>query len=54
MNQSLPASVPPYAGAPDSPRRAFRSLDDALVGGVASGLARHLGVPVLWMRAAFL
>ena len=54
MNQPLPASAPPYAGAPDSPRRAFRALDDSLVGGVASGLARHLGVPVLWMRAAFL
>ena len=54
MNQPLPASAPPYDGAPDPPRRAFRSLDDALVGGVASGLAQHLGVPVLWMRAAFL
>lgn len=54
MNQPLPASAPPYAGAPDAPRRAFRSLDDALVGGVASGLARHLGVPALWVRAAFL
>ena len=30
MNQPLPASAPPYAGAPDAPRRAFRSLDDAL------------------------
>ncbi len=54
MNQPLPASAAPYDGAPDPPRRAFRSLDDALIGGVASGLARHLGVPVLWMRAAFL
>jgi signal transduction histidine kinase/phage shock protein PspC (stress-responsive transcriptional regulator) len=25
-----------------------------VVGGVASGLARHLGVPVLWVRAGFL
>ena len=44
MNQPLPATVPPYAGGRRSPRRAFRSLDDRLLGGVAAGLAEHLGV----------
>jgi signal transduction histidine kinase/phage shock protein PspC (stress-responsive transcriptional regulator) len=48
-------SYPPPAVAPvTGSRRAFRSLDDGLVGGVASGLARHLGVPVLWVRGGFL
>jgi signal transduction histidine kinase/phage shock protein PspC (stress-responsive transcriptional regulator) len=41
--------------APDlSPRRATRSADDRYLGGVAAGLAAHLGLPVLWVRAAFL
>ncbi len=35
-------------------RRASRDLDDSMVGGVASGLAHHLGVPVAWTRAGFL
>jgi len=39
---------------PYAPRRALRSTDDRLLGGVAAGLARHLGVEVLWVRAAFL
>src|SRR5262245_57357047 len=34
-------------------RRATRNSQDPILGGVASGLARHLGVPVLWVRAAF-
>lgn len=34
-------------------RRATRSTDDAYVAGVAAGLARHLGVPVLWVRLGF-
>ncbi|WP_084634462.1 ATP-binding protein [Propionicicella superfundia] len=38
--------------APDV-RRASRSLDDAWVGGVCSGLAHHLGWPVLGLRVAF-
>lgn len=35
------------------PRRATRDAEAAVVGGVAAGLARHLGVSVLWVRAAF-
>jgi signal transduction histidine kinase/phage shock protein PspC (stress-responsive transcriptional regulator) len=34
-------------------RRATRDSESPIVGGVASGLARHLGVPVLWVRAGF-
>ncbi len=42
--------------APTQPhewRRASRDSESPIVGGVASGLARHLGVPVLWVRASF-
>ena len=35
------------------PRRATRDTQEPILGGVAAGLARHLGVPVLWMRAGF-
>ncbi len=38
---------------PASTRRATRDTQDTLIGGVASGLARHLGLPVLWVRLAF-
>jgi signal transduction histidine kinase/phage shock protein PspC (stress-responsive transcriptional regulator) len=34
-------------------RRAHRPADRRLVGGVATGLAEHLGVPVLYVRLAF-
>ncbi|WP_182524427.1 ATP-binding protein [Nocardioides dongkuii] len=40
--------------APYEPRRAYRDTQDVVLGGVASGLARHLAVPVLWVRAGFL
>ena len=38
---------------PGEPRRAFRDLSSPISGGVASGLATHLGVPVLWVRVFF-
>ncbi len=34
-------------------RRATRDTQEPIIGGVAAGLARHLGLPVLWMRAGF-
>ena len=34
-------------------RRATRDAQDPIIGGVAGGLARHLAVPVLWVRVAF-
>jgi signal transduction histidine kinase len=36
------------------PRKAYRSPDEAILGGVAAGLAEHLGVPVLWVRVGFM
>jgi signal transduction histidine kinase/phage shock protein PspC (stress-responsive transcriptional regulator) len=39
---------------PYEPRKAYRDSQDSILGGVASGIARHLGVPSLWVRAAFL
>ncbi len=35
------------------PRRAYRDTTHPLLGGVAAGLAQHLAVPVLWVRAGF-
>ena len=40
--------------SPAAPRRAFRSTDDRWLGGVASGLAQHFGLPVLWVRMGLL
>ncbi len=48
---ALPAA--PQAPAPRELRRAYRDSQRLVVGGVASGLARHLGLPVLWVRAGF-
>jgi len=54
----FPSPAAPTAGAsssvPQTPRRAFRSSDERWLGGVASGLAHHLGLPVLWIRAGLL
>lgn len=38
---------------PTDVRRATRDTQDYIVGGVASGLAAHLALPVAWVRAAF-
>ena len=35
-------------------RRATRDTTQPIIGGVAAGLARHLAVPVIWVRVAFL
>ncbi|NRQ49799.1 ATP-binding protein [Aeromicrobium stalagmiti] len=35
-------------------RRAYRPADHRLVGGVATGVAEHFNVPVLWVRLAFI
>jgi signal transduction histidine kinase/phage shock protein PspC (stress-responsive transcriptional regulator) len=34
-------------------RKLYRSTDSRMLGGVAGGLAAHLGLPVLWVRMAF-
>ena len=53
----MSTSTHPRAAAPAPPRhiyrRATRDTQDRVIGGVASGLAAHLAVPVLWVRAAF-
>jgi signal transduction histidine kinase/phage shock protein PspC (stress-responsive transcriptional regulator) len=36
-----------------TPRRAARSAEDRYLAGVCGGLAEHLGVPVTWVRGAF-
>jgi signal transduction histidine kinase len=52
----MTTTAPTTAGQPVPPqvRRATRDTRHPIIGGVASGLARHLGVPVLWVRAGFL
>ncbi|QCX28336.1 ATP-binding protein [Nocardioides jishulii] len=60
MNAPDPAAPTAHAHATEQPlaapqwRRATRNSTDPLVGGVASGLAEHLGLPVLWIRLGFL
>ncbi|WP_062207367.1 ATP-binding protein [Streptomyces sp. NBRC 109706] len=46
----------PYGGAVDEPpvRKLYRSADGRWLGGVAQGLAGHLGVPVSWVRVILL
>jgi signal transduction histidine kinase len=50
MTASAPASAQPEPQA----RKAYRDTGQPIIGGVAAGLARHLGLPVVWVRAAFL
>ena len=42
----------PTPGPPGT-RRATRDTQEPILGGVAGGLARHLGFPVIWVRAGF-
>jgi signal transduction histidine kinase len=46
-----------FLSAPDPQdsgvRKLYRSSEGRMVGGVARGLAGHLGLPVLWVRALF-
>lgn len=44
---------PRSAAVPLGGRRATRDTHEPILGGVAAGLARHLGFPVLWVRAGF-
>jgi signal transduction histidine kinase len=37
-----------------APRKAYRNTDEAILGGVAAGLAEHLRLPVLWVRVGFM
>jgi signal transduction histidine kinase len=46
------AATPVHATAPAP--RLVRLSDGRVLGGVAAGLSQHLGLPVWWLRAAFL
>jgi signal transduction histidine kinase/phage shock protein PspC (stress-responsive transcriptional regulator) len=47
---TAPAQAPPLR--PE--RKAYRDTREPIIGGVAGGLARHLALPTVWVRAAFL
>ena len=51
MTQQTSRAHPAARGA--RPRRAHRDLTAPVAGGVASGVAEHLAVPVLWVRVFF-
>jgi signal transduction histidine kinase len=48
---STPLTEP---GIDPFPRKAYRQPDEAIIGGVAAGLAEHLNLPVLAVRVAFI
>jgi phage shock protein PspC (stress-responsive transcriptional regulator) len=53
-SDSLPVATPP--SAPETPAdrpRATRVAEGSLLGGVCTGLARHLGWPVMVIRIGF-
>ncbi|MFJ3163106.1 PspC domain-containing protein [Streptomyces kanasensis] len=51
----MPAAARPPETTEDPPvRRLYRSADGRMLGGVARGLAGHLGLPVVWVRLTFL
>ncbi|PJE94765.1 histidine kinase [Streptomyces carminius] len=50
----MSATAPSPAVESPPQRRLYRSAEGRLLGGVARGLAGHLGVPVLWVRIVFL
>lgn len=61
-HRGMPATSPPggastlgaYTDYDDQPvRKLYRSAEGRMLGGVARGLAGHLGLPVLWVRLAF-
>ncbi|MGY5128535.1 PspC domain-containing protein [Streptomyces nigrescens] len=57
MTTAPPRAETGYAPAPDPDdppvRKLYRSADGRLLGGVARGLAGHLGLPVSWVRVVF-
>ncbi|MGI5402384.1 PspC domain-containing protein [Streptomyces sp. CA-135486] len=57
----MPVVPPRSAGSSRAPvpeeqplRKLYRSADGRMLGGVARGLAGHLGLPVIWVRLVFL
>lgn len=54
MSTTAPFPGHAPAPAPRPARKAYRDTGTPIIGGVAGGLARHLGLPVVWVRAGFL
>ncbi|WP_256105010.1 ATP-binding protein [Streptomyces sp. ODS05-4] len=50
----MPATTRPADLDEPPVRKLYRSADGRMLGGVARGLAGHLGLPVVWVRFAFL
>ncbi|MEV3992163.1 PspC domain-containing protein [Streptomyces sp. NPDC049837] len=48
------AARPPETTDEPPVRKLYRSADGRMLGGVARGLAGHLGLPVIWVRLVFL
>lgn len=53
MTTAVPDPAGSGRGAGEGPRRAYRPADERIVAGVSAGLAEHLDIPVLWVRAGF-
>ncbi|QOV36160.1 PspC domain-containing protein [Streptomyces ferrugineus] len=49
----MPEAAAPPLAEPRPPRKLYRSSDGRWLGGVARGLAGHLGLPVIWVRLVF-
>jgi signal transduction histidine kinase/phage shock protein PspC (stress-responsive transcriptional regulator) len=50
----MTATAPASTQDPRPTRKAYRDTRQPIIGGVAAGLARHLGLPTVWVRAGFL
>ncbi|MFL6060281.1 MAG: PspC domain-containing protein [Marmoricola sp.] len=53
MRSRAPRAVPVDGLTLPAPRKAYRNSEDGMVGGVAAGLADHLGLPLTWVRIGF-
>ncbi|MBC7273413.1 MAG: PspC domain-containing protein, partial [Streptomyces sp.] len=49
----MPEAAAAPVMSPRPPRKLYRSSDGRWLGGVARGLAGHLGLPVIWVRLVF-
>ncbi len=49
----MPEAAAAPLAEPRPPRKLYRSSDGRWLGGVARGLAGHLGLPVIWVRLVF-
>ncbi|MFP1627592.1 PspC domain-containing protein [Streptomyces sp. 5K101] len=50
----MPVATRPAETEETAVRKLYRSADGRMLGGVARGLAGHLGLPVVWVRLVFL